>query len=346
MTAALLQWYRRHRRDLPWRRQQDPYRIWVSEVMLQQTRVDTVIPYYNRWIERFPTVSDLAAAPEDEVLKHWEGLGYYSRARNLHAAAREVVARYGGSVPDDPAAFAALKGVGAYTAGAVMSIAYGRPLPAVDGNVLRVMARLYNLEDNIAHPATRKRIETLVAGLIPPDAAADFNQALMELGALVCVPGTPRCGDCPVATHCAGRAAGRAQALPVKTRKAPPKPVLVVAGVVRDGGRVLLARRPDQGLLAGLWEFPSFELTPADPPEAALARGLAGRFGLEVVVGGLIATVDHTFSHRRWRLLAFGCRLTEASPRPRDRDGLRWVEQAELAGFALPGVFHKVAGSL
>ncbi len=346
LSTALLQWYRRDRRDLPWRRQRDPYRIWVSEIMLQQTRVDTAIPYYERWIARFPTAADLATAAEDDVLKHWEGLGYYSRARNLQAAAREITTRYGGQVPDDPAAFAALPGVGPYTAGAVMSIAFGRPLPAVDGNVLRVAARLYNLDDDVARPATRRRVEQQIQALIPPDAAGDFNQALMELGALICTPTSPQCDPCPVSPFCQALRAGRVQQLPVKAKKAAPVPVLIVAGVVRDSGQVLLARRPDRGLLAGLWEFPSFTLPAAAAPEQVLAAGLQERFGLAVSVGALVIRADHVFSHRRWHLLAFGCRLTATSPRPRDGAGLRWLEPVELAGVALPAVFQKVASAL
>lgn len=346
MAAALLAWYRRQGRDLPWRRQRDPYRIWVSEVMLQQTRVETVIPYYERWIARFPTAADLATAPADEVLQHWAGLGYYARARHLHAAAREVVARYGGTVPDDPAAFASLQGVGEYTAGAVLSIAYGRPLPAVDGNVLRVWARLANLDDDVTRTATRRKVAAQVAAVIPPGDAADFNQALMDLGALVCVPGLPHCGQCPLAAWCGARAAGRSGELPVRGKKAPPVPAPMVAGVVWDGGRVLLARRPERGLLAGLWEFPSFPVAPGEAPAGALARGLARRFDLQVTVGALLVAVDHAFSHRRWHLQAFAAALTAASPRPRDGAGLRWAEPAELADFALPAAFRKVAGAL
>ncbi|MFO7172476.1 MAG: A/G-specific adenine glycosylase [Bacillota bacterium] len=346
LTEALLQWYRRHRRDLPWRQTRDPYRIWVSEVMLQQTRVETVIPYYLRWLERFPTVADLAAAPEEEVLKAWEGLGYYSRARNLHRAAREVVARYGGAIPDDPEAFARLPGVGRYTAGAVMSIAFGRPLPAVDGNVLRVMSRLFAVDEPITRPGTRRRVEALVAGFIPADAAGDFNQALMELGATLCLPGAPDCPRCPVAAWCRARAEGRQQELPRREAKAPPRPETVLAGVIEDGGRYLLARRPRAGLLGGLWEFPSVPFAGGAAPEAALAEGLRQRLGVAVAVGGLLTRVEHVFSHRRWDLLAFRCTLAPGSPRPEDREDLRWLSPRELGAVPLPAAFQKVAAAL
>jgi A/G-specific adenine glycosylase len=223
-SRELLAWYRSGNRDLPWRRSRDPYFIWVSEIMLQQTRVDTVIPYFNRFVERFPTVRDLAEAPEEDVLKLWEGLGYYSRARNLQAAAREVTERYGGKIPDDKEAVSGLKGVGPYTAGAILSIAFNRPEPAVDGNVMRVLSRYFCIDEDIARPATRIRMEGLARELIPEGAAGDFNQALMELGALVCTPRSPHCLICPVMEHCAGRIAGREEELPVKSKAKPPKP--------------------------------------------------------------------------------------------------------------------------
>ena len=259
-ARELLAWYRAHKRDLPWRQSRDPYRIWVSEIMLQQTRVETVIPYYRRFLERFPTLLELAEAPEEEVLKLWEGLGYYSRARNLQAGAREVAERYGGVVPDDKAAVASLKGVGPYTAGAILSIAFNRPEPAVDGNVMRVLSRFFLLEHDIAKPGTRPIIERLAASLIPEGAAGDFNQALMEHGALTCTPKSPGCLICPVMERCAGRLAGMETALPVKTKAKPPRPELRLAALIEgegpNAGKVLVRRRPDTGLLARMWELP------------------------------------------------------------------------------------------
>lgn len=207
-STELLSWYERSKRDLPWRRHRDPYYIWVSEIMLQQTRVDTVIPYFQRFIERFPTIRDLAEAPEEEVLKCWEGLGYYSRARNLQAAAKQVMERHGGIVPDTKAEVSALKGVGPYTTGAILSIAFNRPEPAVDGNVMRVLSRYFLIEEDVAKAGTRTLMEELAAELIPEGRASDFNQALMELGALVCTPKSPQCLICPVMARCAGRLEG------------------------------------------------------------------------------------------------------------------------------------------
>ncbi|WP_274652898.1 A/G-specific adenine glycosylase [Paenibacillus humicola] len=267
-SRELLGWYLENKRDLPWRQNRDPYRIWVSEVMLQQTRVDTVIPYYERFMNKFPTVAALAAAPEDEVLKCWEGLGYYSRARNLQAGAREVVERHGGIIPGDKQAVSALRGIGPYTAGAVLSIAFNEPEPAVDGNVMRVLSRYFCLEDDIAKPSTRAGLERLAASLIPEGAACDFNQALMELGALVCTPKSPGCLTCPVVAHCEGRAAGREHELPVKTKAKPPRPetrlAALVAGSGAYAGCVLVRQRADSGLLARMWELPHV----ADPQGA------------------------------------------------------------------------------
>ncbi|MFD0716568.1 A/G-specific adenine glycosylase [Paenibacillus sp. GCM10027626] len=259
-SRELLAWYRENKRDLPWRKNRDPYRIWVSEVMLQQTRVDTVIPYYERFMEKFPTAAALAAAPEAEVLKCWEGLGYYSRARNLQAGAREVVERHIGIVPDDKQAVSALRGIGPYTAGAIMSIAFNRPEPAVDGNVMRVLSRYFCLEDDIAKPATRVSIEKLAASLIPEGAAGDFNQGLMELGALVCTPKSPGCLTCPVMAHCEGRMAGKEHILPIKTKAKPPRPetriAALIAGTGERAGQLLVRQRPESGLLAQMWELP------------------------------------------------------------------------------------------
>ncbi len=256
VAAAVLDHFDRHRRDLPWRRTADPYAIWVSEVMLQQTRVDTVRDYYHRWLDRFPTVHVLARAEIDEVLLAWKGLGYYSRARNLHAAARVVRERHGGDLPADPAALRALPGVGEYTAGAVASIAYGVAIPAVDGNVRRVLSRLYDLP--APGPAT---LRGLAAALLPADRPGDFNQALMELGATICTPKRPACDACPIADRCVARDLGTQEQRPLPMKRAPvPERTVDVAVVLAGGDHTLLVRRPETGLLAGMWEFP----VPAD----------------------------------------------------------------------------------
>lgn len=298
-SLPLLEWYRSVRRDLPWRRSRDPYCIWISEIMLQQTRVETVIPYYNRFMELFPTVDKLAWAPEEQVLKAWEGLGYYSRARNLQAAAREIVELHGGIVPDTPEGIRGLKGIGPYTAGAVLSIAYNKPEPAVDGNVMRVLSRYWELEEDIAKPSTRIGIEKLARALIPEGTAGDFNQALMELGATICTPKAAHCLPCPVMEHCAARLAGRVEELPVKAKAKPPRPerraVALVEGAGELAGRILIRQRPGDGLLARLWELPHVQLedfaaTDAaageQPPTKAGGKGRRRQAGAAALAGG------------------------------------------------------------
>ena len=255
----LLYWFERNMRDLPWRKDRDRYKIWVSEVMLQQTKVDTVIPYFERFIRKYPTLQSLAELPLDDVLKEWEGLGYYSRARNLHSAVQEVQTRYAGKVPDTLEEISTLKGVGSYTAGAILSIAYGKREPAVDGNVLRVFSRIFNLQEDILKASTKRLVEKIVKELIPEGSASYFNQAVMELGALICTPKSPECGVCPVRPMCMANQLGIQQTLPIRQRKKKPRLAHMVAGVVAHEGYILIRQRPDHGLLARLFEFPNLE---------------------------------------------------------------------------------------
>jgi A/G-specific adenine glycosylase len=288
-------WFDASARDLPWRRTRDPYAIWISEVMLQQTRVDTVIPYYQRFLARYPTVRDLASAELDGVLSSWSGLGYYSRARSLHAAAREVTERYGGALPADAAELRSLRGVGAYTAGAIASIAFGRREPLVDGNVARVLARLEGIDDDVRSPAGSKRLWGVAARLVPIDRPGRFNEALMELGAMVCTPREPRCDACPVRARCAAAAAGRQRELPIVGGKRPPTAVSLVAAVVRRGERALLGRRPEGGLFGGLWEPPMVEAASLAEAAPALAALGVEPTALAVAAG---EPVRHVLSHR------------------------------------------------
>ncbi|MFC4598513.1 A/G-specific adenine glycosylase [Cohnella hongkongensis] len=347
----LLRWYRKERRDLPWRRSRDPYHIWVSEIMLQQTRVDTVIPYFNRFVERYPTLRHLAEAPEEDVLKHWEGLGYYSRARNLQAAVREVVERYGGEVPRGKAEVSGLKGVGPYTAGAILSIAYDQPEPAVDGNVMRVLSRYFCLEDDIARPATRTAMEGLARSLIPEGQAADFNQALMELGAMVCTPKSPSCPSCPVGERCEGRLRGREKELPVKTKPKKARPVYRIAALIEgtgaNAGRVLVCQRPETGLLARMWELPHVEV-PDDKVWGRLDEA-AGRLKAALAEEGIRVRVDaseevgeaqHVFTHLVWNIKVLGAAVLDE--REAAGSGYRWVGAAEFESYAWPNVFRKL----
>jgi A/G-specific adenine glycosylase len=340
-SQDLLAWYDSQKRDLPWRINRDPYRVWVSEIMLQQTRVETVKPYYQNFMEKFPTVEALADAPEEEVLKAWEGLGYYSRARNLQAAAREVREKYGGVIPDTPEEISKLKGIGPYTAGAILSIAYEKPEPAVDGNVMRVFSRLLYMQDDIAKPATRIKVEHLVRQVIPHDRAGDFNQALMELGALICLPRNPQCLTCPVFDYCLARKEGVQEELPVKGKAKPPRPVnLLVAVVVRDG-QVLINKRPEQGLLAGMWEFPLVE---TDAPSRAmkedvLIKHMKDRFGVELEVQEMLTHIQHTFSHLQWNMDVYLCDWIDGGDLP---PTARFVSPQELGGFAFPAAHQKI----
>lgn len=348
-SRYLLEWYHQQKRDLPWRRHRNPYYIWVSEIMLQQTRVDTVIPYFHRFIERFPTVEALADAPEEEVLKCWEGLGYYSRARNLQHAAKQVKDQYDGNVPNDREAVFGLKGVGPYTAGAILSIAFNRPEPAVDGNVMRVLSRYFLIEDDIAKGPTRISMERLAAELIPEGEASHFNQALMELGALVCTPKSPRCLTCPVMEHCAARIAGCETSLPVKTKAKPPRPEERLAALIEGrgahAGRVLIRQRPMSGLLARMWELPHW---PAPPAEGAAAgprpvdAAAMDRLRRSMVKAGIPArplehwmAAEHTFSHIVWTLQVYRCREEEAPPLPVAAEG-RAAYRAGTAAAAAP----------
>ena len=342
LRKKLLAWYDTNRRDLPWRTDSaelvDPYRVWLSEAMLQQTRVDTVIPYFLRWLDRFPSLDTLAEASLDEVLKAWEGLGYYSRARNLHRAVREVRDRYAGRVPDDPAAFRALPGVGRYTAGAVLSIAFGREEPVVDGNVRRVFARL---TDSPAPDEAQlwELAERLVRGRRP----GDLNQAVMELGATVCIPRRPRCEGCPVAVHCAARAAGTQNERPLPRRRAPLPLETRFAAIIESEAGLLLARRSGRGRLAGLWEFPGAEVEP-DIQVVPIAADLLQRLtGISATIQEELATVRHTFTHVRVDYRVVSGHSAADPPRAQGYDEVRWVPRESLHEVALPRAQRTIA---
>lgn len=354
-VERLLAWFKTSQRNLPWREDKDPYRIWVSEIMLQQTRVDTVIPYFHRFIEKFPDIDALADAPEEEVLKAWEGLGYYSRARNLQTAAREVKERYGGVVPDDPDEIASLKGVGPYTAGAILSIAYNRQEPAVDGNVMRVLSRCFLIRDDITKPSTRKKMEALIRRIIPQE-AGDFNQALMELGALVCTPRNPQCLICPVMEQCSGRLAGEEETLPIKKKAKPPRVekrlVALIPGVGIHEGKLLVRQRPETGLLAGMWELPHVQMPDTSEVygeswrRAMLADALNQEM-INVQPSQWLMQVEHIFSHIRWDMDVYECRTTVSSVHddPSLPEGWKWMGEAEREKVAFPNVFLRIMDS-
>lgn len=295
----LLRWYRRHDRELPWRQgAPDPYRVWVSEIMLQQTRAEAVKPYYASWMERFPSVEDLAAADEDEVLHAWQGLGYYARAKHLHRAAREVHETYGGRLPQDIKKLRALPGIGEYTAGAIASIAFGQREAAVDGNVLRVYARLFGVDEDILKTSGRQKIRRLVEDTLPKD-AGDFNAALMDLGADVCIPKHPRCTSCPLSDACFAFQNGRTEALPVRGKKKAPKVYDAACGLCVRDGKILMHRRSPHGMLASMWEFPMVLGSGAGEAREDLSALLSGE------AEGPLWSHTHIFTHQVWHMKAY-----------------------------------------
>ena len=331
--APLLAWYAQSRRDLPWRRTRDPYQIWVSEIMLQQTRVAAVIPYYERWMAALPDVFALATIDEGALMKLWEGLGYYSRARNLQKAAKIIVNDLGGEFPRSREGLLALPGVGEYTAGAVASIAFGLPVPAVDGNVLRLAARVAELRGNVLDPAVKKNIAAAMELAVPPEDPGSYNQALMDLGATVCLPnGAPLCEDCPLRDLCRARALGIQAQLPLREKKARRRQEALTVFVLVREGKVALRQRPDSGLLAGLWEFPH---VPGALEEAAAGEALAS-FGLTALDWRQKLTARHLFTHVTWEMTGY-----EVLVKGRDTAGFTWADEAALSALAVPSAFRK-----
>lgn len=346
LVSSLLAWYGREARDLPWRRTRDPYTVWVSEIILQQTRIDQGTPYFERFMAAFPTVAALARAPEERLLKQWEGLGYYARARNLHRSAKIVVQDRDGVFPATAAEWQALPGVGPYTAGAIASIAFGERVPVVDGNVIRVLSRVFDVADNADSSAGKRRLWHLAEGLVPADRPGDFNQALMELGARVCTPRAPACGACPLAAACQARAKGNALARPVRTPKKAAPHVEQVAAVIRRKGRFLLGKRPPEGLLGGLWEFPSGDVASGESHAAALRRVVVSSTGLEIDAGGLVSVVSHAYSHFKVTVNAYACTAATGTAQPKGYRTVRWVARNNLARYALPRAHQKVLAAV
>ena len=345
IAPRLLAWFDRERRDLPWRRTNDPYRIWVAEIMLQQTQVATVIPYYERFLKAFPTVRALAAAPIDEVLRLWAGLGYYSRARNLHRAARQIVAEHGGRFPRTLEGIRSLPGVGDYTAGAIASIAYGQRVAAVDGNAVRVLARVYCVTGDVRAGTARRRLERLAWDAVPGKRPGDYNQALMELGSLVCRPIDPACDRCCLADLCEARRRGKQQSIPAPRKRARTQRVRVIAGLAQRKGRLLIAQRPAEGVWGGLWEFPNLRPADGETDSGALTRLFAEAFGLRVEVGEMLVSLTHGIMHKRIELTAYVCEIVGGRTKATAHVAAKWVRPGELAEYALPAPHRKVTAS-
>jgi A/G-specific adenine glycosylase len=342
LRRPLLRWYDANRRDLPWRRSRDPYAIWISEAMLQQTRVDTVIPYWERFLEAFPDVKSLADAELDDIYAVWTGLGYYSRARNLKHAAQTIVAEHDGELPGSADLLRDLKGIGRYTAGAVASIAFDREEAVVDGNIVRVFTRLFGIRKESTAKAVIEELWTIASELVRGPRPGDLNQALMELGATLCTSKKPRCLACPVHNRCDAHARGDAEQLPIKKKKAKPKPMRAVAACIERDGKILAVRRPEEGLMAGLWELPGGEIGPRDEAKDRLGEILRNAIGLEIRDARSVGKIEHVFTHRRLELEIFRCRADKGDRVQRSQfQAHRWIRPIALLDLAHAGPTRK-----
>lgn len=365
LQENFLDWYDEKKRHLPWRMNTDPYRVWISEIMLQQTRVDTVIDYYYRFMEEFPTIHALATADEEKLLKVWEGLGYYSRARNLQAAAKQMVADFAGKMPDTVEEIASLKGIGPYTTGAIASISFGLPEPAIDGNVMRVVSRLFEIEADIAKASSRKVFDEAMRKIIPKVAPGDFNQALMDLGSSVCTPKKPECPVCPLKDFCLAYKDDKMTDFPVKTKKQPPKPVYYVAAAIENSqGEFWLVQRPENGLLAKMWTFPLLEIDEKHYQQLKSGFNKEESLQMELLVAEEdkaeqvlpfeeahviwqkrhLGEVTHVFSHLKWHLLLFYGRMIEGEA-PEKMPG-QWVAKDEFSKLVFPKPQQKLVEQL
>ncbi len=342
---ALVNWYHANARDLPWRKGNSAYEIWLSEIMLQQTQVVTVIPYFYRFLKKFPTVSDLAKAPVDAVLKQWEGLGYYSRARNLHKAAQQVVAQHGGQFPETLEEMNALPGIGRSTAGAILTFAMGQQHPLLDGNVKRVLSRLYDI-DKLPNKVETQMWEYSTELLLQTDEPYSFNQAIMELGATLCTGKHPQCLVCPVKAYCTAAANGTQYERPVKATKKPVPHHNIGAAVIWHKGKVLIQQRPKEGLLGGLWEFPGGKQEAGETIEETVTREITEELAMEVTVGDKVATVKHAYSHFKITLHAYHCTWVSGKPTPHCADDWAWVAPKKLNDYAFPKANLKVIEAL
>lgn len=341
-SRALISWYRQHGRDLPWRKTKDPYRIWLSEIMLQQTQVTTVIPYYEKFLSLFPTVNDLADAPAEVVLKAWEGLGYYARCRNLHQAAKQIVSEREGIFPDTLETMNALPGVGQSTAGAILTFSQGQRHPILDGNVKRVLSRLFNEAGDPSQKDVTAKMWSWSAGLLSEttlgtDDPFDYNQAIMELGATCCTPKAPNCLICPVQSFCDAFQAGTQNELPTKGEKKTIPHHVIAVGVIWDGENILIQRRPEKGLLGGLWEFPGGKQEPDEALKETVRREIEEELGIQVNVAAKAFTVvKHAYTHFKITLHAFHCQYQSGVPEPKAADAWQWIPWQEVRQFAFP----------
>jgi A/G-specific adenine glycosylase len=346
LSQRLLAWYERDQRRLPWRNNPDPYAVWISEIMLQQTRVETVIPYFERWMQRFPTLETLASASEQEVLALWEGLGYYSRARSLRYAAQQVVERFAGKLPSTRFELQQLPGIGPYTAGAIASIAFGEDEAALDGNIRRVLARIFAVRTPARSPAGERELWDLARQNLPPGRASDYNQAIMDLGATICTPRSPRCLVCPLMEICQGRRLGLQEELPVLAPRRPVPHLTVAAAVLQRDGTVLIAHRHAKDLLGGMWEFPGGTIEEGETLVDGLRREIQEELGTGALIDAPYGVYKHAYTHFTVTLHAFQCRLEGPEPQALAASELRWATLPELASFPMGKIDRQIAKRL
>lgn len=342
LQRTLLDWYHTAKRDLPWRTTDDPYCILVAEYMSQQTQLDRVHEYYERFLKQFPNIQVLARASSQRVLKAWEGMGYYHRARHLQAAAKKIVLDFDGRIPNSYEHLLTLPGCGPYTAAAIASIAFNQPVAVLDGNVTRVICRFFAIADDPRQPATRARLRQLIGELMPAKQAGEFNQALMELGALVCTPQAPRCDRCCWNYGCRARRLGSPTALPIKPPSRPLPHHQIAIGVVWKDGHVLIAQREHRGLLGGLWEFPGGKRESNETLQQCCAREIREEVGVKVRVGRKLMTINHAYSHFRITMHVFACRYLSGEPRPITCRRVRWVLPGQLRQYPFPAANKKL----
>jgi len=333
---------------MPWRDCGDPYKIWLSEIMLQQTRVDQATPYFERFIEHFPTVEDLAAANQQDVLKVWEGLGYYSRARHLHAAAQKVVEKFDGKVPDSWEKITELKGIGPYTASAILSIAFQKQYAVVDGNVIRVLSRYYGVEDDVRSSSTKKLIQEYADELIPEDRPGDFNQALMELGATICTPSNPDCNQCPLQAGCVASKQAKTEEIPYKSpAKKRPHHQIGVGIIMNEDEEVLIALRPEDAMLGGLWEFPGGKQNEDEDIEQTVKRELREELGIDISISKPFMKLDHAYSHFKITMHAYLCTIDNGGiPKAESSQEIKWISIDELEDYPFPKANRKLTDKL
>lgn len=346
IRKKLLDWYRLNARSLPWRNTEDAYAIWVSEVMLQQTQVGTVVPYFTKWMRNFPDIRTLAEAPIDQVMKAWEGLGYYSRARNLQAAACDIIEHFDGQIPKDAAELRKLPGVGDYIAGAIASIAFKQPEPALDGNGMRVLARLSNYQQPVNTSEGKRHLTHILRELLPRDEAGSFNQAIMDLGSGVCLVRQPRCDACPINTACLAKEFSLQEKLPVKNKKKPTPHYQVAAAVMLKKKSVLIAKRRPEGLLGGLWEFPGGKLVEGETLQQALVREIMEELGVQIGVGEKIGEYAHAYTHYRVNVHAFYASIHSGSPQALAAECIKWVAIENLDDYPMGKVDRWISNDL